>query len=165
MDVRKKYERRTKYYLLIFLVIQYSQKMFIDDFINMTNAYMLRILTLIHSLIIVFVLLTPFFGSNYFLVLHLLVVPFIVFHWIVNQSICSLTLTEKIMRKKLFGDSDIDNCVSCKIIQPIYDFKSNSKYQSTTIYFIVTSLWLITVARLYFKVKNGELTKISDLKN
>ncbi len=131
----------------------------------MANVHVLRILTLIHSLIIVFVLITPFFGSNYFLVLHSFVVPFIVMHWLVNQSICSLTLTEKIMRKKLFGDSDIDNCISCKLIQPIYDYRANNINQSKMIYLIVISLWLITIARLYLKVRNGELTKITDLKN
>ncbi len=129
----------------------------------MTNIYLLRAITLIHSLIVVFVLLAPFFGNNYFLFLHFLIIPFIIIHWILNQSVCSRTLTEQIMIKKIFGNADADDCVTCKIIQPIYDFKMNNKNRTGVIYAIVILLWTITASRLILKYKNGDLVSFSDL--
>lgn len=129
----------------------------------MTNIFVLRGLKLVHSLIVVFCLLTPFFGNNYFLFLHAILIPLIVFHWLVNQSTCSLTITERIMRKQLFGSSDSDDCISCKAIQPIYDFVMNNKSQKIPIYSIIIGLWGITIARLIYKYQTGEITKLTDI--
>lgn len=124
----------------------------------MTNTIILKFITLIHSLIVVFVLLTPFFGSNQLLILHSITIPFIVLHWIVNQTTCAITLTERLMRRKLFGNDSADDCISCKIIQPVYDFKMNNSSNIKLIYLIAGILWTISMSRLFYSYKYNNLT-------
>ena len=129
---------------------------------------LLNIITLLHIIYIIFVVIVPFTNSNYFLFLHAILIPFMMFHWICNNNTCAITLIEKTLRKSLYGTevNDIkDNCITCKIIEPIYDFTNSYKKYSKIIYITVIILWIITMGKLFLKYKSGEISNIQDLIN
>ena len=131
---------------------------------NIFDKILLKIILIVHITIVIFVVLTPFINSNYLLLLHSMIIPFIVLHWLMNNNMCALTLMEKKIREKISGSSNAKKeCFTCKIIEPIYDFKNNHKERSTFIYASTAILWLISVSRLYYKYKIGEITKFKDL--
>lgn len=127
------------------------------------NEILLKIITLVHILFVLFIVLTPFFNSTYFLLLHAIVVPFVVIHWVLNDNTCCLTMMEKYLKKQIYGQVDENDCITCKIIEPVYDFKKNYSTFSKIIYTITISLWLFGVSKLYCKYKAGEITKYQDL--
>lgn len=127
------------------------------------HLLLLRIITLIHLLFVLFVIFTPFIGSPYFLLLHLILVPFIIIHWICNDNTCVLTVIEKYLKKKIYGKVDEKECITCRLIEPVYDFKKNYQTFSLSIYVITTFLWLITVGRLTYLYKTGQISSWKDL--
>lgn len=129
------------------------------------NQFILNIILFIHICVVLFVIVVPFMNSNYLLLMHSIIVPFIILHWIVNDNTCALSLIEKQIRKKMNNGISVDenDCFTCRIINPIYDFKSNYEQFSKFIYFITTVLWLISSSKLYTKYKNGQIKSIYDL--
>ena len=131
---------------------------------NLWDNIKLKIVIIIHILFVLFIIITPFTNSNYLLCLHSVIVPFIMFHWCLNDNTCALTTFEKKLREKVYGTRNAKKeCFSCKIIEPIYDFKENYKERASFIYIVTTILWLISVGKLYTKYKNKEITKFIDL--
>lgn len=126
----------------------------------------LHLITLLHTLYILFVLLIPFVGNNYFLILHSFVIPFMIFHWVTNNNTCALTMAEKFIRAKKEGvsmNSIEDKCFTCKLINPVYDFTNNYKKLSIITYVIVIILWIFTMYKIYSKYKNGSLNSLQDI--
>lgn len=118
----------------------------------------------LHFLLVLFVTLTPFVGNNYFLMMHAIVVPFIILHWILNDNNCSLTLMEKQLRKSLYGtEPDPNDCFTFNLIAPVYDFKKNNEDFQVIIYGVTVTLWFITIYRLYSNWSEGKLSRIEDL--
>jgi hypothetical protein len=127
------------------------------------NECLLSLVLGLHMLFVLFVVLTPFFGTAYFLLMHLIIVPFMVAHWYVNDNTCVLTLIEQHLRKKIYGTSDPMDCFTYRLIAPVYDFKKNNQNMSGVIYTITIVLWLYTVTRLYRRYKQGKLACLYDL--
>jgi hypothetical protein len=124
----------------------------------------LKIIVIIHILFVLFIVLTPFTNSNYLLFLHSIVIPCVLIHWYLNENICALTIMEKKIREKINGAQNAErDCFTCKIIEPIYDFKNNYKKQDIFIYVTTIMLWFISIGKLYKKFKNKEITKFIDL--
>jgi hypothetical protein len=123
----------------------------------------LKIVMIIHILFVLFVLITPFTNSNYFILMHSIIVPFIMLHWFLNDNTCALTTFEKKLRENVYGVINLEKeCFSCKIIEPIYDFKNNYKERAMFIYIVTFVLWFISISKLYRKYKNKEITKFMD---
>ena len=77
-----------------------------------------------------------------------------------RSNICCLTLTEKVIMKKIFKNNYNDeNCISCKIIDPIYAIPNNYNDYMSIIYIILITLWIIAIYRLHNMYKNGTLHK------
>jgi hypothetical protein len=128
------------------------------------NEFVLHFIILIHLIFVLFVVITPFIGSNYFLILHFVVVPFVVAHWVINDNNCALTVMEKYIRYQIYGiKPDPNDCFMHKLVAPVYDFKKNNNDLSNWIYIITIFLWLFTVFRLYSNYRDGKLCKLSDL--
>lgn len=128
------------------------------------NEAILIMIVMLHTLFVLFVIVTPFIGNNYFLMMHAMVVPFMVFHWILNDNHCFLTLLETQVRYQLYGTMpDPNDCFMHRLVAPVYDFKKNNEAFSITLYAITAMLWLISAYKLYSNWKNGKLAKISDL--
>ncbi|AYV76916.1 MAG: hypothetical protein Barrevirus3_36, partial [Barrevirus sp.] len=108
----------------------------------------------------------PFTNMNYFLMLHAIFLPFIMLHWVCNDNTCVLTVIEKSLRKKIYGENNKDvedSCITCKLIEPVYDFRKNYATFSTIIYTITIILWLISVSKLAYKYNVGEISSYEDL--
>lgn len=131
--------------------------------INIIEEIKLKIIMICHIIIILFVILTPLFNSNYLLFMHSIIIPFIIFHWLTNNNMCSLTLLEKEIRIRLNKNSNLNDCFTCKIIEPVYDFKNNYNGRRKLIYSITIFLWIISVYKLYRKYKNKEIRNYMQL--
>lgn len=86
-----------------------------------------------------------------------------ILHWLMNNNTCALTIFEKFLRKKLNNDYDENNCFTCKLIEPVYDFKNNYETFSKIIYLGTIILWLIALGKLYYKWRTGLIKSWSDL--
>lgn len=118
---------------------------------------------IIHLLFILFVVVTPFSSCNYFSLMHTFVVPFMVLHWVLNNNTCSLTVFEKYIRKSIYGAVEAAECFTCRLIEPVYDFKNNYNEFSQLIYIITGLLWLINITKLCWKVKTKKITHYKQL--
>lgn len=118
----------------------------------------LLLILIIHICLILFVVIIPFTNDNFLLFIHTLIVPFIVCHWLINDNNCSLTTIEKMVRKKIYGETDF-TCFTCKLIEPVYDFnKTFGKYGMDTFLYIITLLLIIIVIfKLCKKVKDKKI--------
>lgn len=131
----------------------------------MLNNFLLNIIWFCHLIVVCFVVGIPFFGSYYFLLMHAILVPFIMLHWLVNDNTCVLSLIELEIRKRMGEKIDKQDCFTCQLVNPIYDFTANFEEWSAMIYILTTILWLISVCKLYHGFKNGEIKSINDLIN
>jgi len=131
--------------------------------INIIEEIKLKIILICHLIIVLFVVLTPFFNSNYLLFMHSIIVPFIMFHWVTNNDMCALTLMEKEIRKRLNKDSNGDDCFTCKIIEPVYNFKNTNNGKEKFIYGSTIFLWIVSISKLYMKYKNKQINTFHDL--
>ena len=125
----------------------------------------LKIFTLLHILFLVFVLVSPFSNINYLLLLHSIFVPFMMVHWVANDNTCAITTAERLVKKRIYNDeyNDESDCITCKLIHPVFDFRKNNDKFTFLIYFITTLLWLITIYNLYSKYEVGEIKNWIDL--
>jgi hypothetical protein len=111
----------------------------------------------IHVLIRFFIIATPFIGNEYLLTLHFLIIPFIMLHWLTNQTVCALTELEKIVR----GGCSSDETVFGRLFEPIYRNESwvgqaispfyeiqDKETEKRAVWLALTGLWFITLARL-----------------
>ncbi len=131
---------------------------------SIINESILWLITVLHVLVIIFVVGAPFSDSNYLLIMHLIIVPFILLHWVLNNNTCSLTVAEKFIRDTTAGDiMDKEDCFTYKFIAPIYDFNKNNNDYSSFTYILTIGLWLITVYNLLRKYKNGEINSFADM--
>jgi hypothetical protein len=128
------------------------------------NDSILILINVLHIIVILFIIGAPFSNSNYLLVLHIIVVPFIMLHWVLNNNTCCLTVTEKFIREKTNGKKSCDEeCFSYQFIAPIYDFNKNYDAYSDFIYLLTAGLWGVSVFNLGKKIKNNEIKSIEDL--
>jgi len=101
------------------------------------------IIKLIHWLVFLFIILAPFFGNDYFMSMHLLIVPFILLHWATNQSVCALTEIEKLVT----GTKCDDETFFGKVVGPVYKFKTQ-KEENLFVWTAMITLWFVTFIRL-----------------
>jgi hypothetical protein len=123
------------------------------------NNLLLFLINLIHVLVILFVVITPFTNSLFLLFLHSFIVPFIMLHWLLNNDTCAITIAEKFIRIQMNGGNSVDDneCLSYKVIGPIYNFMNQNVDYSKWTWVMTTTLWLITMTKLYNKYQNGEI--------
>lgn len=127
------------------------------------NESLLILINIIHIIVIIFVLCVPFSNSNYLLLVHIVVVPFIMLHWILNNNTCCLTIAEKYIRQELSQTKiNEEDCFTYKLIAPIYDFNKNYKNFDTFIYILTLSTWLISIYNITGKIFNGEIKTLTD---
>ena len=126
---------------------------------------LLAIFKILHIIFFTFVILGPFTNSNYILLLHSIFIPFLLVHWVFNDNTCAITTVEKIIKKSIKKekyDKEKD-CLTCKLIDPVFDFRKNNMSRSTFIYTVTIVLWLITIISLKMKIDKGEIAGWMDL--
>jgi hypothetical protein len=125
---------------------------------------LLYLIKALHLAIILFIVAVPFLNKNYFLLLHIITVPFIMFHWILNNNTCALTLAEHYITEKLTGKPvDPRESFMSNLIKPVYDFANNHKDLDIMLYIVVSILFLISAMKLIKKKLDGEIKTITDL--
>ena len=127
------------------------------------NNFILYFIKFIHLLLIIFICYTPFTQSNYLLLIHIIIIPFIILHWLLNDDTCILTEIEKNILKKKNGKVDEKYCFTCQLISPVYNVHNNYKTFKCLIYFITIFLWCKSVEKLYRKYKSGQIKSWRDL--
>ena len=102
------------------------------------------IIKALHFLLVIFILGTPFFGDAYLQTMHLLVVPFIMMHWVTNQSVCALTELEKLATGKECDDDTFFG----KVVGPVYKF-SSIQDENFFLWTLLIVLWSVTAFKLH----------------
>ena len=125
------------------------------------NKVILQAIFFVHICIILFVVIVPFTNSPFLLMMHSIFVPFILFHWLTNNDTCVLTLTEKYL-KNIKTKKDEDDCFTCRLINPIFNFHMTAENSTGELYMIVVVLWVICMLKLCVKVQNDEIANIRD---
>lgn len=131
------------------------------------NIVILYLISILHLAFIFFVVGVPLFiNTNCILLLHAIIVPFMMAHWFANDNMCALTMLEKHVRTQVYGDeegSKIDDCFTCRLIEPVYDFDKNFDKFQKILYITVVILWIITLCRMYSNYRIGKLNSFTDL--
>lgn len=131
---------------------------------SIINESIICLITVLHLLVIIFIIGAPFSDSNYLMLMHVIVVPFILLHWVLNNNTCSLTVAEQYLRQKTTGKPvNNDECFTYKFIAPIYDFNKNHQDFSFFSYSVTIGLWAISFYKLLGKYNSGEITSLKDL--
>jgi len=127
------------------------------------NSIILKLIIILHLIFVLFVILVPFIGSNYTLLIHIIIVPVMILHWYTNDNNCALTVMEKKIRKNIYGyDPKPVECFTFNIISPVYDFTKTNYDMAGIIYFVTICLWLFSVYKFYSNYKNGKMNTIRD---
>ena len=133
------------------------------------------IINLIHVIIRIFIVATPFLGSEYYLTLHLIIIPFIMIHWLTNQTVCALTELEKLARgtsvdaDTFFGQMMVpiyqNESFVGKIISPFYTIQ-DKETEKRAVWIGLALLWIITLIRLLptgFGQLRGDIASIREM--
>lgn len=107
----------------------------------MQSEVLANVCWLLHILFVLWVVAVPFTNNEPMLVLHLIVMPFLWFHWLLSDDTCALTLMERHLRGVPAEESFFHNLVS-----PIY--KITDSNVRTASWVISVLLWLYTLSKV-----------------
>lgn len=115
------------------------------------NNFTLMFINMIHFLVILFIIIIPFTNYTLLILIHSIIVPFIMAHWLLNNDNCAITELEKIIRIKINGNNPVNynDCFSYKIISPVYNFISLNPNHSDLSWAITIIIWIFSLYRLY----------------
>ena len=131
---------------------------------TLLDTALLLFINIIHLMVILIILIVPFSGSNYYLFSYIILVPFIILHWVLNNNSCCLTLMEQRIRERITGEPiNTHETYMHKLIGPIYDFKKDNNDLSFYIYTASIILWLSACGGLYKNYKNNKINSFTDL--
>jgi hypothetical protein len=114
------------------------------------------IVQIIHILVRIFLVVTPFLGDEYYLSMHAVTIPFVMLHWATNQTVCALTELEKLVSGNkeddtFFGQVFVpiykNESFVGKILEPIYTVKDKDE-EKRLVWVGLTIIWIITLYRL-----------------
>ena len=101
----------------------------------------MNIIFLIHLIFLLWILIIPFTNDRRHLEFYSIVIPFLFFHWSVNDDTCALTQAEIAMTGK-----SKDETFMGRLVGPIYKMEENDVNKMTkTIFF---ALWAFVQYRL-----------------
>lgn len=96
-----------------------------------------------------YILLVPFISKNKIdLLSHYYFISLIMLHWYLNDNNCCLTNLEYFIRNKIKKNKLINDCITYKIISPIYNFNKNNNNFSRFSYFVISTLFGFTICKL-----------------
>lgn len=115
------------------------------------DNFILALINLIHFLVILFIIIIPFTNHTLLILIHSIIVPFIMLHWLLNNDNCAITEAEKIIRFKLNGNNPVNysDCFSYKLISPVYNFISHNPNYSDLSWVIIIMIWIFSLYKLY----------------
>ncbi len=107
----------------------------------MQSPLLANLVWLLHMLFLVWVVVVPFTNNEPMLVLHLIVMPFLWFHWWLNDDTCALTLMEQHLRGVSSEQSFFHALVS-----PVYKIQDGDVRALSWVFSVV--LWLVTLSKV-----------------
>jgi hypothetical protein len=129
------------------------------------------IIQLIHILVRIFLVVTPFVGDEYFLSMHAVTIPFVMLHWYTNQTVCALTEMEKLVsgnkeEDTFFGQIFVpiykNESFVGTILKPVYAVRDKDE-EKRLVWVGLSMLWFITLYRLSrsdFKYLRAEILNV-----
>ncbi len=112
------------------------------------HEILLTAVQVLHVAFILFIVVTPFTNNTYFLLLHVIMIPFLYLHWCTNNDTCMLTVVERYIQYQINGKIDDNECFTCRLIDPIYNVNKNYEQFNNGIYMSTLVLWLISVYKV-----------------
>ena len=109
-------------------------------------------------MVVAFFALAPFTDDQRILTLHLIGVPFLMLHWITNQSTCALTEIEKYLSGK---EHDEETFIG-SIVAPVYKFQSPEN-MDMVLWVVLIFLWLYTLQKVRkdgFRLLRGAINQM-----
>ena len=100
---------------------------------------------LLHILLVLWVIVTPFTNNEPMLVLHLLMIPFLWMHWLLNDDTCALTLIEQKLRG-LDPSECAEKSFFFNLVSPVYKIQDDAMRQVAWIASI--GLWMVTLGKV-----------------
>jgi hypothetical protein len=100
----------------------------------------------VHVALVAFVVVAPFSENPTALVLHLVGVPFLWLHWLLNDDTCALTVLERAVRGVDARDSFVH-----AIVSPVYKIRDDTVRRACWVGSL--ALWLVTVSRFWFTTR------------
>ncbi len=105
----------------------------------------MNIIFIIHLLFLIGIIVVPFTNDKRNLEFYSMVIPFIFYHWSVNDDTCALTQAEMY----LMGTTEKDETFMGRVVGPIYKMEDTDVNKMTKTLFFV--LWAFVQYRLgYF---------------
>ena len=117
---------------------------------NNMNNILADIVKLTHTIMILFIILGPFYKNPLLIILHIVSCLCLLMHWYANSDICCLTIVES----KLRNVEQVDTIVY-KFIQPIYNI---SELEFNKIIWLYTTL--VVIISIYKLYKSENVYKI-----
>lgn len=104
----------------------------------MSSTWLANVVWLLHLMFCLWVVIVPFTNNEPMLVLHLVVMPFLWIHWLMNDDTCALTLMERHLRGVPSEESFFH-----KLVSPVYKIRDNDMRVLSWV--ISVGLWLVTL--------------------
>ena len=103
--------------------------------------YAEKFIFIIHITLVIAAILTPFIANRQMLLMYSIIIPFVFFHWSVNDDTCALTQLECLITNK-----HKDQTFMGRIFGPIYNVSDDQLGKLTKGVFF--GLWFFTQWRL-----------------
>lgn len=122
----------------------------------MENIAVANVIFILHVVFFLFMILAPFVKYKVFNLLYLIIAPFILFHWILNNDTCALTELEK----KLRGTCHSKNTFFGSLVGPVYNLDKHPEVSMIVVRFILILLWFVALHNLRKKRNNDPIDKM-----
>lgn len=103
-----------------------------------------NIVWFIHLVIVLLIVGVPFTNQKVLLKKYVIVIPFLIVHWIMNDDTCALTILEKKLRNVSKDEAFIQ-----KVVSPIYKIPNDVYGKLCKI--VIMCLYCIVLYKLRFK--------------
>jgi len=106
---------------------------------NVTSFIVVKLIQLVHLLLCLFIVLGPFFiKDKEILIVYVLMVSFIIFHWVISSDVCALTLLEQWVTGKPSEFTFVG-----RLVNPVYNVKNRHIMVFTVILLLIAFTRLV----------------------
>lgn len=116
------------------------------------NSFAIISLQILHIIIIGYVVLTPFIGSQLLMNTHLVFVPGMMLHWYTNDNKCFLTNLENNLKRKNKINEEEEKGFANKIISRVFNYEIDDKSFDKFMYVFVSGLLSVSLYKILFKI-------------
>lgn len=127
----------------------------------MSKLFCANVISIIHLILIFYILLCPFRNVQLYCDLfYLLLIPVMVMHWLLADDSCLLTVLENYLRGMDISKVNINNNYMYRLIYPIYN--TPSIVNGKLIYIILLILYMIELNKFCHNLKNNYYTNTNE---